>query len=147
MPATALATAPAVLLCLGAAGVFLLVGMLGGVLKYRAMMASPDRQAPVYIDIAHRAALMYSFAAIVMAELLRYSPYSDTVQVWAAAVPLTFFAIAIGQYFLLGFANKTDNQFRQRNFSTTWGMGLLIVGEIGGLVVIVIGFFRYWSGV
>lgn len=133
---------PAVALCLLAAGVFLFVGMALGVMKYRAMMKSANHQAPVYIDIAHRAALMYSFAALVMGELLRYSPYSNTVQVVAAAVPLALFATAIGQYVRLGIANQTDNQFRQRNFATTWGTWLLAIGELGGMGVILWGFIE-----
>ena len=130
----------AIKITLLASGLFLFVGMLGGILKYRGIMRSPDHCAPVYIDIAHRAALMYSFAALVMAELLRYSPFSDGVQLLSTCAPLLFFAIAIAQYFVLGLANKTDNQFRERNFSTTWGMLLLIVAEVGGVGMLLWGF-------
>lgn len=130
----------AVKIALAAAGLFLLVGMLGGVLKYIGIMRSPNHQAPVYIDIAHRAALMYSFAALVMAELLRYSPYSLTVQLVITLAPLLFFAAAIAQYFVLGLRNATDNQFRERNFHTTWAMYLLIIAEVGGVAAIVWGF-------
>jgi hypothetical protein len=126
---------------LGASGVFLFVGLIGGVLKYRGIMASPNRQAPIYIDIAHRAALMYSFAALVMAELLKGNPWSNTVQLLISGVPLFFFAAAIAQYFKLGFANTTDNQYRENNFATTWGTWALIVGEVGGIGAIVWGFF------
>jgi hypothetical protein len=130
----------AVKLTLTAAGLFLFVGLIGGVLKYRAMMASETHLAPVYIDIAHRAALMYSFAALVMAELLRYSPYSEPVQIAIALAPLSFFAMAIGRYFQLGLANTTENQFAERTFHTTAGTWLLIVAEIGGIGAIVWGF-------
>jgi ABC-type multidrug transport system permease subunit len=75
-----------------------------------------------------------------MAELLRYSPYPEPIQLLITLVPLFFFAVAIAQYFWLGLRNQTDNQFRQRNFATTWGMLLLIVGEIGGVGAIVWGF-------
>lgn len=125
---------------LAAAGIFLFVGMIGGILKYRGIMRSPEHCAPVYIDIAHRAALMYSFAALVMAELLKYNPFSDAVQLLSTCAPLLFFAIAIAQYFKLGLANQTDNQFRERNFSTTWGMLLLIVAEVGGVGMLLFGF-------
>jgi len=130
----------AVKITLAAAGIFLFVGMIGGVLKYRGIMRSPDHCAPVYIDIAHRAALLYSFAALVMAELLKYSPYSESVQLLITCAPLFFFAAAIAQYFKLGLENKTDNQFKQRNFSTTWAMLMLIVAEVGGVGAIVWGF-------
>jgi len=130
----------AVQITLAAAGIFLFAGLLLGVLKYRGIMRSPQHCAPVYIDIAHRAALMYSFAALVMAELLKYSPYSEPVQLLITGAPLLFFAIAIAQYTKLGLENKTDNQFRERNFNTTWGIWLLIVAEVGGVGAIVWGF-------
>jgi hypothetical protein len=38
--------------------------------------------------------------------------------------------------------DRTDNLFRERNFTTTWYMYLLIAGEIGGLAVILWGFLR-----
>lgn len=138
---------PAVTLALAAAGIFLFVGLIGGVLKFRGIMASPERQAPVYIDIAHRAALMYSFAALVMAELLKSNPWANGVQLLITGVPLFFFAAAIGQYFLLGLRNRTDNQYRESNFATTWGTWALIVGELGGIGAIVWGFVyaRVWA--
>ena len=130
----------AVKLTLAASGLFLFVGLIGGVLKYRGIMNSPDHQAHPYIDIAHRAALLYSFAALVMAELLKYSPYSISVQLIITCVPLMFFAVAVAQYFKLGLGGVTDNQFRERNFSTTWFMLFLIVGEVGGVGAILWGF-------
>ncbi len=123
-----------------AAGLFLLVGMLLGIVKYRRIMTSREHRAPVYIDIAHRAAFLYSFAALVIAQLLVYSPYSTAVQLAAALVPLAFFAITIMGYAAHGFKNDTDNIFAERNFTTTWYMYLLIVGEIGGMCVILWGF-------
>ena len=130
----------AVSLTLAASGIFLFVGLIGGVLKYRGIMTSPDHQAHPYVDIAHRASLMYSFAALVMAALLNFSPYSEQVQLLITGVPLFFFAVAIAQYYWLGLQGKVSNQFKQRNFATTWGMVLLIVGEIGGVGAIVWGF-------
>jgi hypothetical protein len=130
----------AIKITLAASGIFLFAGLLLGVLKYRGIMRSPDHCAPVYIDIAHRAALLYSFAALVMAELLKYSPYSEPVQLLITSAPLLFFAIAIAQYTKLGLENQTDNQFKERNFNTTWGVWLLIVAEVGGVGAIVWGF-------
>jgi hypothetical protein len=130
----------AIQITLAAAGIFLFVGLIGGVMKYHGIMTSENHRAPVYIDVAHRASLMYSFAALVMAELLKYSPYSVAVQCVITAVPLFFFATAVAQYFKLGIENKVRNQFKQRNFVTTWGMLLLIVGEVGGVGAIVWGF-------
>jgi hypothetical protein len=56
----------AVQITLAAAGLFLFVGLIGGVMKYHGIMTSENHRAPVYIDVAHRASLMYSFAALVM---------------------------------------------------------------------------------
>ncbi|PYS93078.1 MAG: hypothetical protein DMF64_06645 [Acidobacteria bacterium] len=125
---------------LAAAGLFLLTGMLLGVVKYRAIMRRAEHRAPVYIDIAHRASFLYSFAALVIARLLEFSPYSQTVQLVAAIVPLVFFALTIVGYTTTGLRDDTDNMFRARNFITTWFMYLLIAGEVGGLSVILWGF-------
>lgn len=125
---------------LAASGLFLFVGLIGGVLKYHGIMTRASHRAHPYIDIAHRASLLYSFAALVMAALLNFSPYSDPVQLVITGVPLFFFAMAIAQYFRLGIQGQVTNQFKARNFNTTWGMWLLIVGEVGGVGAIVWGF-------
>lgn len=130
----------AIKLTLAASGIFLIVGMIGGILKYLSIMNSPQHKAPMYIDMAHRASFLYSFAALVMSELLKYSPYSDRVQLVISGVPLFFFALSIGQYFILGLQNETQSQFTERNFTTTWGMIPLIIGELGGVGAIVWGF-------
>lgn len=132
---------PAIKLSLAASGVFLMTGLLSGILKYRRIMTSAEHRAPVYVDIAHRASLLYSFAALVIARLLEYSPYSVTVQFYAAAVPLAFFAVTIAGYLAHGLKDDTDNIFHKRNFTTTWYMYALIIGEVGGFAVILWGFF------
>ncbi|MBV9960380.1 MAG: hypothetical protein JO360_18280 [Acidobacteria bacterium] len=131
---------PAIKLSLAASGIFLLTGLLSGILKYSRIMSSAEHRAPVYVDIAHRAALLYSFASLVIARLLEYSPYSVRVQFWAAAVPLAFFAITIAGYIAHGLKDDTDNIFRERNFTTTWYMYALILGEVGGFAIILWGF-------
>jgi hypothetical protein len=131
---------PASRLALTASGIFLLTGLATGLWKYRRIMTSADHRAPVYVDIAHRAALLYSFAALVMMKLVEYSPYSNSVQIWATAVPLFFFAAAIASYVYHGFLEDTENQLAERNFVSTWGMALLIAGEIGGVLVLFWGF-------
>lgn len=130
----------AIKLSLLAAGVFLLFGMLSGVIKYRYIMTNPSHNAPVYIDIAHRASFLYSFAALVIAKLLEYSPYSNIVQILATIIPLTFFTLTIVGYFITGLKNQTNNLFSKRNFVSTWFMYLLIPGEIIGMIIILWGF-------
>lgn len=132
---------PAATFCLLAAGLFLLSGLVTGIWKYSRIRKSPDHRAPVYVDIAHRAALLYSFAALVMMKLVEYSPYSEAIQLLATTVPIFFFATAIGSYVWHGVLGDTENQFEERNFLTTWGMALLIVGEVGGVSILVWGFF------
>ena len=130
----------AIKLSLAASGAFLLAGMLLGVVKYRRIMSSAAHRAPVYVDIAHRAALLYSFAALVIARLLEFSPYSERVQLAAAGVPLLFFALTVTGYAAHGLRDDTENMFSERNFITTWFMYALIAGEIGGMIVVLWGF-------
>ena len=133
---------PAETLALAASGLFLLTGLVTGAWKYRRIMTSPDHRAPVYVDIAHRAALLYSFAALVIARFVELSPYSPAVRLAAAGVPLALFGVTIGTYIVLGYRNTTDNQFRERTHFTTWGMVVLITGEVGGFSVLFFGFLQ-----
>jgi hypothetical protein len=134
--------APAARLALTASGLFLLTGLATGVWKYHGVMTRDGHRAHVYVDVAHRAALLYSFAALVMMKLVEYSPYSTAVQISATAVPLFFFAAAVASYVYHGVAEDTDNQLARRSFASTWGMYLLITGEIGGVLVLFWGFLR-----
>ena len=130
----------AVKIALLASGVFLLAAMLVGILKYRGMMQSEKHEAPMYIDISHRAALLYAFAALVIAKLLEFSPFAENVQILISGVPLTYFALTIAAYVKLGLENRETTQFSERTFVTTWFMYGLIAGEIGGITLIVGGF-------
>ena len=87
--------APGFIASILASGVFLLVGLLTGVWKYLQMKSSEDGQAHIYVDTAHRAALLYSFAALVLAQFVELSALSDNVNLAAAMAPLVYFAIAI----------------------------------------------------
>jgi hypothetical protein len=132
----------AIKISLLASGLFLLTGMLTGVLKYQRIMTSAEHRAPVYVDIAHRAAFLYSFAMLVIAKLLEYNPYSMRVQTGAVAGVLVFLVITILGYLSHGIREDTENIFSERSFTTTWYMYLLIVGEIGGLSIILWGFIE-----
>jgi hypothetical protein len=123
-----------------ASGAFFLTGLLTGVWKFRWMAIAPKHQAPPYVDIAHRAALMYSFACLVIAKFLEFSPFSETVNLASAGGPIAFFAIAVGTYVLLGHRNETSNQFEHPSFTTTWGMWILAAVEILGFSVLFYGF-------
>lgn len=122
------------------AGLFLLNGMITGVWKYAKIMSSTEHRAPVYIDIAHRASFFYSFASLVIAKLLEFSPFSPNWQIVIAAFPLAYFLLTVAGYMKEGALDRTENIFSQRNFVTTWFMYGLIAAEIGGLVLILGGF-------
>lgn len=147
--------APAVRLCVLAAGVFFMAGLLTGAWKYFAIARSPTATAPVYVDIAHRAALLYSFAALLLAVFAGLSTWSATVNVVAAALPLAFFAFAIGGYVVHGLLRDTDNQFlaphRVGSVTLPGGalhgfMWLLMAGEIGGFAVLLAGAWPRLAG-
>src|SRR5882724_1212184 len=89
-----------------ASGLFLLFGMLVGILKYRQMVTRPDHAAAPYVDIAHRAAFLYSFAMLVIAKLLEYNPYSGAVQLVAMGGVLVFLAATVSGYFAHGLKDR-----------------------------------------
>jgi hypothetical protein len=62
------------------------------------------------------------------------------VQLGAAGLVLAFLVLTVAGYLAHGLKEDTDNLFRERSFTTTWYMYMLIVGEIGGLSVIIWGF-------
>ena len=138
-------------LCLLASGLFFFTGLLTGLWKYLCMARSPEAVAPVYVDIAHRTSLMYSFSALVLRAFVPYSPLGPTGTLVAVAAPLLFFALAISMYVLHGILRDTDNQLRapHRLGSLTLPgillhgcMFLIAVAEIGGFAVLLWGFLR-----
>ena len=131
---------PAVRISLLFSGLFLLSGMLTGVWKYAKTMSSLEHRAPAYVDIAHRASFFYSFASLVIGALVAFSPFGREWQVVIVLLPLTYFALTVIGYVKEGMLDRTDNMFAERNFITTWFMYGLIVGEIGGLLLILGGF-------
>lgn len=122
-----------------AVGVMFLTALLTGIWKWRHMLNSDKHQAPYYVDIAHRSALMYSFAGLLIWHFVGWSAWADWVNGLAAGALLFFFLTAIATYIRLGFANETQNQFEQRDFNTTWGMWALLVGEVSGFLVLFAG--------
>jgi hypothetical protein len=139
---------PAVKLCIVAAGVFFMTALLTGAWKYFHIARSPTATAPVYVDIAHRAALMYSFAALLLAVFAALSVFPDRVNVLAAALPLAFFAFAIVGYVVHGVLRDTDNQLAKPHrlgqgevhpALMTGFMWALMAAEIGGFAVLFAG--------
>jgi hypothetical protein len=123
-----------------AAGLIFLWALLLGIWKYRQMATSEDALAHPYVDIAHRAALLYSFATLLLATFVELSGFSAAVNLIAAFVPILFFAGAIAGYSIHGLRRDTDNEFRDPVRGTHAFMWALIVGEIGGVAILIAGF-------
>lgn len=122
------------------AGLILLWALGLGVWKYRQMATSPTALAHPYVDIAHRAALMYSFATLILAALAEFSGFPTAVNLIAGLVVTVFFVAAIASYMVHGVLRDTDNQFENPVHGTHAFMWTLAVAEIGGTGVLVAGF-------
>ena len=127
-------------LTLLAAGLIFLLALCLGVWKYRQMATSPNHLAHPYVDIAHRASLLYSFATLLIAVFVELSAWPTWVDLTAAGVLVYFFLVAIGSYILHGALKDTTNQFERPSVALHLGMVALIVGEIGGFAVLLAGF-------
>ena len=129
---------------LSAAGLIFLLALILGIWKYRQMATSPDHLAHPYVDIAHRSALLYSFATLLVAAFVELSAWPAWVNAAAAATIITFFVGAIGSYILHGAKRDTTNQLSQPGRSIHAAMVALIVAEIGGFAVLLAGFLKGW---
>ncbi|MFS4489899.1 hypothetical protein [Dietzia kunjamensis] len=127
-------------LTLLAAGLLFLLALGLGVWKYRQMATTTDHLAHPYVDIAHRASLLYSFAALLIAAFVELSSWPTWVNLTAAAVVVFFFLVAIGSYIVHGARRDTTNQFEHPTATLHIGMVALIVGEMGGFAVLLAGF-------
>ena len=130
-------------LALIAAGLIFLWALLLGVWKFAAISTSPEGRAHIYVDIAHRAALMYSFATLLLAAFVQFSAWPGWLNVAALAVVVAFFTGAIAAYCLHGWRRDTENQFHPVDRALTAATVALIVGEVGGTVVIFSGFLAH----
>ena len=125
-----------------AAGLIFILALVLGIWKYRGMATSPEGLAHPYVDTAHRAALLYSFATLLIATFVELSGWSETVNAIAAFSVITFFLAAIIGYIVQGARKVTDNQFREgdRPPGLHPYMWTLILAEIAGFSVLVAGF-------
>jgi hypothetical protein len=143
--------APVRLALLGASSLFI-VALACGVWKFVSMSKSPTATAPAYVDIAHRAALMYAFAAHLAAALVAFNDLPRSLMGYAIAVLLASFYMAIFSYILHGYLGDTDNQYRRphalgslrlpKHFlpGLTW---MKAVGEIGASALLFYGCVSY----
>jgi|SRR5271166_1827557 len=125
---------------LAAAGLIFLLALVLGVWKYRQIVVAENHRAHPYVDIAHRAALLYSFATLLIAIFVELSAWPAWVNLTAAMVVVLFFVGAIVGYIIHGVRRDTENQFDPPARGTGVFMALLILGEIGGFAVVFAGF-------
>ena len=123
-----------------AAGLMFLWALILGVVKYRQILASPESAAHPYTDIAHRAALLYAFALMLVAAFVELSAWGVTVNLVAASVLLVFFVVSVASYMHHGLRKDTTNQLAGPSAGIRVFMQLLIVGEIGAFAVLLAGF-------
>jgi hypothetical protein len=123
-----------------AAGLIFLLSLVLGIWKYHQMATSENHLAHPYVDIAHRAALLYSFAAMLVAVFVELSAWPTWVNLTAAMVLVFFFVAAIFEYIVHGIRRDTTNQFEHPTPMLTVGMIGLIIGEVGGFAVLLAGF-------
>ena len=126
-----------------AAGAMFLLALVLGVWKYRQMATSDDHLAHPYVDTAHRAALLYSFATLLVATFVQFSGWSQLADLIAAGVIYFFFVGAVVGYAHHGWKRDTDNQFRDPAPSAGAVHGFmvaLILGEIVAFAFLMAGF-------
>ncbi len=122
------------------AGIMFLWALLLGVLKYQQTLASSEHRAHPYTDVAHRAALLYSFALLLVATFVALSQWSSTVNLVAASAMAAYFAAAVASYTVHGLRQGTANQFTHATSGLKGFMVSLIAVEIAGWLVLLAGF-------
>jgi hypothetical protein len=125
---------------LTAGGLMFLWALLLGAWKYRQMAAAADGLAHPYVDTAHRAALLYSFACILLAVFVELSKWGELVNLIAAGALIVFFFAAVAGYAIHGHRRDTTNQFVDPVRGTHAFMVALMLAEIGGFLVLFAGF-------
>ena len=125
-----------------AAGLIFIGALLLGAWKYRQMATSKMGLAHPYVDTAHRAALLYSFATLLIAVFVELSGWSAAINLIAAFAVIGFFVAAVSGYVYHGLVKDTDNQFRRGDEPPGLHpfMWALIVVELAGFGVLLAGF-------
>jgi hypothetical protein len=135
--------------CMTSAGLFFLSGLIFGAWKYAAIVRSEQAQAPVYVDIAHRTALLYSFACALLSQLCATNVWANWVNLTAAVVLISYFAVSVFGYAVHGALRDTDNQLRRPhrlgnktipNGAMLSFMVSLILAEVSAFLVIFSGY-------
>lgn len=122
------------------AALMFLWALLLGVMKYVQMDASEEGTAHPYTDTAHRAALLYSFALLLVATFVQFSGWGVVVNLLAAGGMALYFYASVLSYMVHGWKRDTDNQFRRPVPGLKAFMFSLIAVEIGGWLILIAGF-------
>ncbi len=130
------------------AGIFFLAGLITGVWKYQQIITSESGQAHPYVDICHRASLLYAFAAILLVKFAEVSQLPNHIELFSVGAVVFYFATAIIAYFIHGLLKDTENQLKPPHTVGTIQlpsgaialyMWMLIAAEIGGFLVLFYG--------
>jgi hypothetical protein len=122
------------------AGLIFLLALALGIWKFHQMATSESHLAHPYVDTAHRAALLYSFAALLVATLVEFSAWSQAVNLTCAGVLLAYFVITIVLYMWLGWQGGPGNQWTEPMRGRNAYMFVLIAAELGAFSVLLAGF-------
>jgi hypothetical protein len=122
------------------AATMFLWALLLGALKYRQILRSPQHRAHPYTDIAHRAALLYSFALLLVSAFVQFGRWSFSVNLAAGSAMAAYFAMAVGGYMWHGLRKDTENQFTAPSGGLRAFMVSLMTVEIGAWLILVAGF-------
>jgi len=123
-------------------GFLFLIALLSGVWKYAEIMKSPESRAHRYVDVTHYASFFYAFACLLLARFADLSVLSIGWNYVGVLLLCFYFIVTILRYAQLGYTKRSANQFKERNFITTTGTYLLIVGEISGFLILFTGFLK-----
>jgi hypothetical protein len=123
-----------------AAGLMFLWALLLGVVKFRQILASPEGHAHPYTDIAHRAALLYAFALMLLAVFVQLSAWRMAIDLTAAGVLAFFFFAAVASYMGHGLRRDTANQLVNPSASTRLFVWVLAISEIVAFSILLAGF-------
>jgi hypothetical protein len=143
------------LIAIHSSGILLVVAIVTGGWKYRHIRITSEHRAPVYVSIAHQAALAYSFSSLVVATLAQLSAWPDWTNLTAVILLLSQFYVATIAYIIHGFDATMKNQFATPHrmgsrilspIMVRMSMWLLFGSELTGAVVLLAGVATaFWS--
>jgi len=122
------------------AAAMFLWALLLGTLKYGQILHSPEYRAHPYTDVAHRAALLYSFALLLISAFVQFGQWDFSVNLAAASAMAAYFAMAVAGYTWHGWRRDTENQFAPASGGLQVFMVSLMTVEIGAWLILVAGF-------